>query len=379
MTHMRGLIFTLTAFIIFPVSAGWGQSSADSSIDSLIQASQWERMKQVQPLTYYARRVTEEIVIDGVLNENVWKNTPVSSRFNDIRGAEFGAADQLTHVQIAWDMDFLYLAAVLQESDLFSHLTHSDQIIWYDNDFEVFIDPDGDTHHYFELEMNTAGVTNEVYFSASYGDFEVSDRKAFFEGLKIGRQLRGTLNDRRDTDIGWTLELAFPWKSFTRYSTDGKAPRPGSYWRMNFARVDWELQSDSVSIGYVKRPEVQERNWTWSPQGMIAMHIPELWGYVVFGSQDEYPLRLPDPNRRDCLLDTYYRQQVYHSLSGVWATSLSDLFHSADLVGRCPLLSLEADADGFIATYGKEQDSASIDHRRHLSFPATRVRTVDLR
>src|SRR3712207_6853585 len=29
-----------------------------------------------------------------------------------------------------------------------------DAIIYHDNDFEVFIDPDNDTHQYFEIEVN---------------------------------------------------------------------------------------------------------------------------------------------------------------------------------------------------------------------------------
>jgi len=33
-------------------------------------------------------------------------------------------------------------------------LTARDSIIYLDNDFEVFIDPDGDTHNYYELEIN---------------------------------------------------------------------------------------------------------------------------------------------------------------------------------------------------------------------------------
>jgi hypothetical protein len=26
----------------------------------------------------------------------------------------------------------------------------------------------------------------------------------------------------------------------------------------------------------------KEDNWVWSPQGVVNMHVPERWGYLVF-------------------------------------------------------------------------------------------------
>ena len=28
-----------------------------------------------------------------------------------------------------------------------------------------------------------------------------------------------------------------------------------------------------------------EHNWVWSPQGLIAMHYPEMWGEVLFAER----------------------------------------------------------------------------------------------
>ena len=42
----------------------------------------------------------------------------------------------------------------MEEPDLWGTLTARDSVIFHDNDFEVFIDPDGDTHAYYELEVN---------------------------------------------------------------------------------------------------------------------------------------------------------------------------------------------------------------------------------
>ena len=53
-----------------------------------------------------------------------------------------------------WDDKYLYIGAYLQESDVWAYQTKHDSIVFYDNDFEVFIDPDGSTHGYKEFEIN---------------------------------------------------------------------------------------------------------------------------------------------------------------------------------------------------------------------------------
>ena len=59
-----------------------------------------------------------------------------------------------------WDETNLYIAAELTETHIWSTLTRHDTIVFLDNDFEVFIDPDNDTHHYFEIEINAAGTNS---------------------------------------------------------------------------------------------------------------------------------------------------------------------------------------------------------------------------
>jgi|GEM_PF-5265226 len=42
--------------------------------------------------------------------------------------------------------------------------------VFYDNDFEVFIDPDGDTHRYYELEINAFGTEWDLFLDRPYRD-----------------------------------------------------------------------------------------------------------------------------------------------------------------------------------------------------------------
>jgi hypothetical protein len=54
----------------------------------------------------------------------------------------------------------------------------------------------------------------------------------------------------------------------------------GDSWRMNFSRVEWQIESSGQQ--YRKVPRKPEDNWVWSPQGLINMHVPDRWGYVEF-------------------------------------------------------------------------------------------------
>ena len=45
-------------------------------------------------------------------------------------------------------------AADMEEPDVWGTLMTRDSVIFHDNDFEVFIDPDGDNHEYYEFEIN---------------------------------------------------------------------------------------------------------------------------------------------------------------------------------------------------------------------------------
>ena len=63
-----------------------------------------------------------------------------------------------TRAKLLWDDEALYIAAQLEEPDVWATLTKRDTTIFRDNAFEVFIDPDGDTHHYYELEVNALGT-----------------------------------------------------------------------------------------------------------------------------------------------------------------------------------------------------------------------------
>ena len=89
--------------------------------------------------------------------------------------------------------------------------TKRDSVIFHDNDFEVFLDPDADTHDYFELEINAFGTEWDLFLERPYRDGVQADNDWDMAGLRSAVALDGTVNDPSDEDRGWSLEIAIPF------------------------------------------------------------------------------------------------------------------------------------------------------------------------
>ena len=184
----------------------------------------------------------------------------------------------------------------MEEPHVWGTITEKNSVIFEDNDFEVFIDPDCDGLNYYEFEINALGTIWELNLPKPYGDSGVPVLGCNLPGLKCAVHVRGTLNDPSDQDEGWSVEVAFPWKALAQYNA-GRAtpPESGDVWKVNFSRVQWKHEVVDGKYGRVPphgtplaqslNPEEQEHpedNWVWSPQGKVNMHLPLRWGEVEF-------------------------------------------------------------------------------------------------
>ena len=232
-----------------------------------------------EPKQYEARAAAQPLKIDGKLDEAAWAEAAWTDLFVDIEGDVKPKPRFKTRAKMTWDSTYFYIAAEMEEPDLWAIYRDHDSVIFHQNDFEAFFDPDGDTLNYFEFEMNALNTGWDLFLPKPYRKGGKADNGWDIPGLQTAVAIDGTLNEPRDRDRGWTLEIAIPWTSFTERSGKGR-PNPGDEWRINFSRVEWQV--DIVQGKYVKRPGLKEDNWVWSQQGAINMHIPEQWGYVRF-------------------------------------------------------------------------------------------------
>jgi hypothetical protein len=278
------------------------------------------------PKGYVCYRAPSPITIDGKLTDPAWEAAPWTDAFVDIEGDKRPKPRYRTRVKMLWDDEALYIAAELEEPHVWATLTEHDSVIFNDNDFEVFLSHTGDNHLYCELEMNARNTTWDLLLTKPYKDLGKPLTAWEILGLKTAVHVNGTLNDPSDKDIGWTLEIKWPWKGLKEMAELVCPPKHGDKWRINFSRVEWD--TEIVDGKYRKLPKRPEHNWVWSPQGVIDMHRPERWGYLQFSTakpgKDEFQTD-PDWAARDLLHRAYYAQRIYHKSNDKYATSLRDL------------------------------------------------------
>jgi hypothetical protein len=300
---------------------------------ALFSSAPLQLEQHFNPARAICYRALAPLTVDGRLDEASWIAAPWSDAFVDIEGAGKPKPRLLTRVKMLWDDEFLYVGADMEEPDLWGTLTERDSVIFHDNDFEVFIDPDGDTHGYYELEVNALNTVWDLMLIRPYRDGGPAVNAWDIAGLRTGVHLRGTLNRPQDKDSGWSLEIAMPWKILKEAAPAQRRPQPGEQWRVNFSRVEWAL--DTADGRYARRTDatgklLPENNWVWSPQGEVAMHMPERWGYVQFsdapaGTRTDRFVDDPDDAVKWTLRRFYYAQAGFRKSQRRYARTLTEL------------------------------------------------------
>ena len=101
------------------------------------------------PRGYVAYRASAPVQVDGKLDDAAWRAAPWTEDFVDIEGDKQPRPRLPTHAKMLWDDAYFYIGAELREPHVWATLTRHDAVIFHENDFEVFIDPNGDNHEYY--------------------------------------------------------------------------------------------------------------------------------------------------------------------------------------------------------------------------------------
>ena len=207
---------------------------------------EWRRIQAAPQQGYPCPRASGAIVIDGQLNDAAWSSAPWTAEFQDIEGAAKPHPSLPTRAKMLWDDRYFYIGARLTEPHVWGTITQRDAVIFHDNDFEVFIDPDGDGHQYYEFEMNALNTGWDLRLVKPYISGGPALNEWNIEGLQTAVHVDGTLNNPGDTDRSWSVEIAIPWKALQEFSPAPCPPRPGDRWAVNFSRVEWQTE---IEIG----------------------------------------------------------------------------------------------------------------------------------
>ncbi len=290
------------------------------------------------PRTYVCARAPSPPVIDGRLDDAAWASAPWTEEFVDIRGGDWPAPRHATRAKLLWDDTYLYVAAWMDEPHVWATYDVRDSVIYHENDFEVFLDPDGDTHHYAELEINALGTEWDLFLVRPYRDGGPALHAWDIPGLRTAVRVDGTVNDPTDVDRGWSVEIAFPWLALAEATGTLHPPQRGDRWRLNFSRVQW--RTEHTTGRYVKLMStvtgnaLPEDNWVWSPQGLVAMHYPEMWGVLQFAEDASEPVSEDSEDAaRWALYRVYYAQRGWRDRHDGYTSRPADLDLEAPTLG----------------------------------------------
>lgn len=271
-----------------------------------------------QPPVYLCQRASLPFTLDGRLDKPFWENAAFTDLFQDIEGAHMPTPRFRTRAKMLWDDENLYVGAILEGDEIWGNILERDAVIFHDNDFEIFIDPDSDTQQYYEFEMNVLNTVWDLFLPIAYRDGGSGLTGYDMHGLRSAVHVEGSINNPTADNRSWSVEVVIPFAAITECLPEKRSPRAGEYYRMNFSRVQWTV--DVADGKYQKRlspstnQPLPEDNWVWAPTGVINIHYPELWAFVFFTDENSpgKVYSIPkDEYRKWELRKLYYAQHIH--------------------------------------------------------------------
>jgi len=186
--------------------------------------------------TFECHWTDEPITIDGKANEKAWKNAPWIENFvipwntgNERKPVE------ATRAKVLWDREYFYYFAEMDDNDVYAIETEHNGMIWTDDCFEVFFKPAEKKSGYYEFEVNPLNTRMEIFMpSRNSGGWPRYKRDTKIDH-DTAVNIRGTLNDWRDKDKGWSVEGRIRWRDF---AYTGGRPTVGETWKFALCRVN---------------------------------------------------------------------------------------------------------------------------------------------
>ena len=164
-------------------------------------------------------------VIDGKLDDEVWKTAVVLKDFYQVQPGDNIAPSKPTEVLLGYDAKFIYIAFhCYDEPDKVRATIAKRDNVWNDDYVGILFDTFNDSRKAYEFDFNPLGVQADGTWTDNNEDFNPD---YVFES-------KGVI-----TDDGWTVEIAIPFKSL-RYVA-GKDKLWGVHFWRRIKRFNNEL------------------------------------------------------------------------------------------------------------------------------------------
>ena len=209
---------------------------------------------QPAPTRVMATRASVAIAPDGVLDEPPWDRAAAYELVGSLDGEPVAPR---TRVKLLWDDAALYVAAQLDDRDVWTSFTAQDDPLWKEEAFELFVFGDTSRENYLEFQVSAAGVT----FDARFPRYRKGD-EAWDSAWRTGVAVDGTLDNRRDRDRGWIAEIAVGWDEICEHTSVTCPVAPGTSIRVNAFRLERPRKGRPLGMAL-------------SPTGVPDFHAPE--------------------------------------------------------------------------------------------------------
>jgi hypothetical protein len=173
-------------------------------------------------------RFEQAPVIDGKLDEEVWKQAAVFKDFIQTRPGDLIAPSKPTEALVGYDSKFLYIAfRAFDEPDKVRATVAKRDSVFDDDWVGVFLDTFNDGRRAYELIFNPHGVQADAVFTEGGNeDFSVD----------VVMESKGSI-----TPEGYVVEVAIPFKSL-RYAAGA-----GKQWGVHFVRTIKRFNNEQSS------------------------------------------------------------------------------------------------------------------------------------
>jgi len=241
------LLFSFSMMAATALQAALPSSSAAAAADRARPNKAASQLPPPDAKTVQAVRATDPIVLDGRLDEAVWKTAPAATGFTQNDPQDGAPATEPTDVWLAYDDHALYVAAFCHDSDpakIRKRLGRRDAQT--DSDwFMVAVDPYFDKRSGYAFYANPAGAITDAALSNDIYDDDSWD--GIWENKAVV------------TGQGWTIELRIPFNQI-------RFPKKDEYvWGVNFRRMvrrkneqssfNWSPKSEPANVSRFARLE----------------------------------------------------------------------------------------------------------------------------
>lgn len=172
------------------------------------------------------KRASSDIKIDGILDEQAWKDADVAKNFYMVQPTDTSLAKVKTDVRMTYDNDNFYIIAICyhEPGPYFVESLRRDFAFNKNDNFLIFMDPFDDQTNGFSFGANAAGAQwDGIMYEGSKMD------------LSWDNKWTSAVKNYEDR---WVFEASVPFKSI-RYK------QGVSKWGINFSRMDLKSSEKS--------------------------------------------------------------------------------------------------------------------------------------